>query len=201
MTIWTILEGKTRALTEVCEAVAENRLADAAVTLRDQYPFTPDTIVKRNYGPAHATQVFVRDGFIDRYSGARLVFPPVLRILSVVMPDEFPFHPNWKTDVTHPAYWEIGATIDHLVPVTRGGSDSEANWITTSMALNSAKMNWTLEELGWRLHPPGSLTDWDGLLYWFIRYAERTPVVLSSSSVRQWHRAAVAAVEGCKGGA
>jgi hypothetical protein len=37
------------------------------------------------------------------------------------LPERFPFHPNWKTDVTHPAYWEVSATIDHLTPVTRGG--------------------------------------------------------------------------------
>lgn len=196
MTNRTNLDGKARALTEVCEAVADRRIADAALILRSQYPYAPDPITKRNYGPMQATQVFVRDGFIDRYSGARLVFPPVLRVLSVVMPDDFPYHPNWKTDVTHPAYWEIGATIDHLVPVTRGGSDSEVNWVTTSMALNSAKMNWTLEELGWRLHLPGSYADWDGLMGWFLRYAALVPSVLSNSSVRQWHRAALASVEG-----
>jgi HNH endonuclease len=55
-----------------------------------------------------------------------------------------------------PAFWEVGATIDHVVPVTRGGADDESNWVTTSMARNSAKMNWTLEELGWTLHPPGN---------------------------------------------
>jgi hypothetical protein len=50
---------------------------------------------------------------------------------------KFPFHPNWKTEATHPAYWEVGATIDHMVPVTLGGADEPANWVTTSMARNS----------------------------------------------------------------
>lgn len=195
MAIQTILDDKTLAISEVCEAVAEGRIAHAAETLRDRYAFTPDPIIRRNCGPALAIQVFVRDGFIDRYSGSRLVFPPVLRVLSLVMPDEFPYHPNWKTDVTHRAYWEIGATIDHLVPVARGGTNSKANLVTTSMALSSAKMNWSLEELGWKLHSPGSSADWDGLLHWFLCYATRVPTVLSNNSVRQWHRAAVKAVE------
>ncbi len=121
-----------------------------------------------------STRVFVRDGFLDRYTGERLIFPPVLRVLSIVLPDKFPYHPNWKTVVTHPAFWKVGATIDHVVPVTRGGADDESNWVTTSMARNSAKMNWTLEELGWTLHPPGNFGEWDGLLHWFLEYTATT---------------------------
>ena len=117
----------------------------------------------------------MRDGFIDRYSGDRLIFLPVFRILSAVLPSDFPYHPNWKTDVTHPAYWEIAATVDHLVPVTRGGTDDESNLIATSMAHNFAKMNWTLEELGWHLRRPGDLQKSDGLIHWFRRIHRETP--------------------------
>ncbi|MFF0818704.1 HNH endonuclease [Rhodococcus sp. NPDC003318] len=49
---------------------------------------------------------------------------------------------------THFAYWELFPTIDHIVPVTRGGADDESNWVTTSMLRNSAKAHWTLDELG-----------------------------------------------------
>jgi len=132
----------------------------------------------------------MRDGFQDRYTGERLIFPPVLRLLSAELPEAFPFHPNWKTDVTHPAYWELGATVDHLVPVSRGGRDDESNWVTTSMARNSAKGNWTLEELGWALQPPGDFLAWDGLINWFLQRTEENPRVLASPSMRHWHRAA-----------
>jgi hypothetical protein len=118
------------------------------------------------------------------------VFPPVLRVLSTVLPADFPYHPNWKTDLTHPAYWEVGATIDHVRPVSRGGADDESNWVTTSMARNSAKMNWTLEELGWTLVPSGDFRAWDGLLHWFLSFAARHPEILATASVRHWHRAA-----------
>lgn len=116
----------------------------ASALLQERYPFAPAEITKRRYGLVGSTRDFVRDGFIDRYSGERLLFPPVLRVLSSVLPEAFPYHPNRKTDVTHPAYWEIAATVDHLVPVTRGGIDEQSNLITTSMAHNFAKMNWTL---------------------------------------------------------
>ena len=114
--------------------------------------------------------------------------------IGALLPSEFPYHPNWKTDVTHPAYWEVGATIDHLVPVTRGGPDDESNWVTTSMARNSAKMNWTLDELGWQLHAPGNFAEWDGLMRWFVDTAPTIPVALKNGSIRQWHRAATLAL-------
>jgi hypothetical protein len=152
----------------VCQALRLGDSDTVSSLLKRDYPYAPDQITTRRYGPLESTRVFVRDGFIDRYTGEPLVFPPVLRIISAVLPVDFPFHPNWKTDVTHSAYWEIGATINHLVPVTRGGIDAPSNWVTTSMAHNSAKMNWTLEELGWTLHEPGDFHVWDGLMRWFV---------------------------------
>ncbi len=58
------------------------------------------------------------------------------------------------------------------------------------MARNSAKMNWTLDELGWTLHPPGDVRKWDGMMGWFLEYAKVHPETLTSGAVRQWHRMA-----------
>lgn len=185
---------KISVLAKVCLAISDGELDDASSSLKREYPFAPEPVTKRQYGAMESTRIFVRDGFRDRYTGDRLVFPAVLRALSAVLPQEFPFHPNWKTDLTHPAYWEVGASIDHLVPVSRGGRDDPTNWVTTSMARNFAKMNWTLEELGWKLLPPGDILEWDGLLSWFLRFAESRPDLFTSGSLRQWHRAAQAAV-------
>ena len=179
---------KPDVIAAVCHALSDN--GDAVRILNNNYPFAPAPITRRKYGPVQSTRVFVRDGFIDRYSGHRLIFPPVFRVLSIALPTDFPYHPNWKTDVTHPAYWELGATIDHLNPVTRGGADDESNWITTSMAHNFAKMNWTLDECNLNLFPGGHLNQWDGLIHWFVDYTATNPDSLANSSVRQWLRAA-----------
>jgi hypothetical protein len=181
-------------IAEVCRALAEGASARAAAIVQRDYPFAPAPVTTRRFRPVAYTKAFVRDGFIDRYSGARLVFPPVLRVLSFALPECFPYHPNWKTDRTHPAYWQLSATLDHLVPVTRGGADEESNWVTTSMARNAAKMNWTLEELGWRLHPPGSLSAWDGMLGWFLEYTAAHAEAVVDNAVRQWRRAGAAAL-------
>jgi hypothetical protein len=183
---------KSVVLAAVCDALSKESADMAADILQREYPFLPEPIIRRSYGVQEAIKVFIRDGFIDRYTGQRLVFPPVLRLISLALPTEFPYHPNWKTDVTHGAYWELSATVDHLIPVTRGGADDESNWVTTSMARNSAKANWTLDQLGWTLHPPGDFSAWDGLIGWCLEYTEAHPDLMSSASVRNWCKAAKA---------
>lgn len=187
---------KSIAIAEAC-AVLKSGARDQAISLlKRDYPFAPHPVTKRQYGPLESTRVFVRDGFIDRYTAERLIFPPVLRVISAELPVNFPYHPNWKTDVTHPAYWEVGATVDHLIPVSRGGADDDSNWVTTSMVRNSAKGNWTLAELGWSLQAPGSFKDWDGLIHWFLEYTNDHPKLIAATSMRQWHRAATLAIAG-----
>ncbi|MCY1257589.1 hypothetical protein D9M68_82000 [compost metagenome] len=137
------------------------------------------------------TKVFLRDGFIDRYRGTRLVFPPVLRLLSHYLPGVFPYHKNWKMDKCHPAYWQLLATIDHVIPIARGGSDDETNCACCSMLTNSIKANWTLEELQWTLHPQGDLSEWDGMMRWFLDQVHQHPALLeegpAASYLNRWY--------------
>jgi len=81
-------------------------------------------------------------------------------------------------------------TIDHLVPVARGGPDNENNWITTSMVRNAAKPAFTLEELGWSLHPPGNVAEWDGQTGWFVTRVKVDTSILTDLYLRQWFAAA-----------
>ena len=54
-------------------------------------------------------------------------------------------HIRTEASETHIAFWELFPTVDHLVPVSRGGSDEELNWVTASMLSNQAKAQWTVE--------------------------------------------------------
>jgi len=135
-------------------------------------------------------RIFMRDGFVDRYSGEHLVFPPVLRLLTAAMPTVFPFHRNWKMSDCHVAYWHLMPTVDHIVPIARGGADTDENQVCTSQLRNSAKSNWLLTELGWMLHQPGDIRCWDGLMSDFLKYAQERPEILEDDYVRAWYRAA-----------
>jgi len=91
-------------------------------------------------------------------------------------------------DETHMVYWELFPTLDHLVPVTRGGLDDETNWITTSMVRNSAKSNWTIEELGWKLYDKGNLENWDGLINCFLELTNKNPLYEKNGYIRGWKK-------------
>jgi hypothetical protein len=147
----------------------------------------------RRYTERQSLRVFYRDGFIDRYSGTQLVHPGVLRLLSIVLPEEFPAHPNWDMGKSHFGFWELFPSIDHLVPVARGGADDHTNWVTASMLRNSAKAQWTLDELGWELQPSGDMTVWDGLSSWYTNYLTGHPQLRDDQPyLRRWFTATVA---------
>jgi hypothetical protein len=173
------------------QTLRKGGLAAASNILLAEYPFLAVTPEGRRYTEVQSLHVFMRDGFTDRYSGQRLVFPGVLRLLSRLLPQEVPFHRNWKVAETHPAYWELFPTIDHVLPLSRGGADNDLNWVTTSMVRNAAKANWTLEDLGWTLTPKGSLGEWDGLMGSFLEYVESDGSVLEDAYLRRWHSAGV----------
>ena len=177
---------KAEVIKAVCADLADGNLDRADAILKDKYPFVPITNVGRSYSRAESLSVFYRDGFVDRYSGLRLVFPGSLRILSLRLPKAFPYHKNGKTDECHFAFWELFPTIDHVIPVSRGGKDDETNWVTTSMAKNAAKANFTMEEIDWKLLPRGDVKEWDGQLAWFLAEVKRDPALLDVPYVRDW---------------
>jgi hypothetical protein len=81
---------KAAIIEAVCNAVSRRDEA-AAILAAKQYPFALQANAGRGYSVLEATRVFVRDGFVDRYSGGRFVNPAVLRILFNLFPSEFPF--------------------------------------------------------------------------------------------------------------
>jgi hypothetical protein len=64
------------------------------------------------------------------------------------------------------------------------------------MAHNSAKGNWTLDELGWTLKAPGDFRNWNGLIRWFLNCTQDRPDLTTDASMRQWRHAATLAMKG-----
>ena len=171
------------------------RLAKRVSNRNKRNSTTSKEVTKREYTEVESTSLFITDGFIDRYSGERLVFPGVLRLLSDIFPKDFPHHPNWKSGACHQWYWELYPTVDHVVPVTLEGVDNAANWVTTSMFNNLAKSNTPLDDLGWNIVLRGDFNKWDGLINWFIKYISNNSVFLKKSYIKIWHEAAIKALK------
>lgn len=174
----------------VCHLLDQGEIKAAGRAIDVEYPFVPITKGSRRYTPRQMTRIFLRDGFIDRYRGTQLVYPPTLRLISHYLPNSFPYHKNGKMDKGHIAYWEMFPTIDHIVPVSRGGADNESNWVCCSMISNSIKSCWLLEHLGWELKEPGNLADWDGTFYWFLGHVRKNPSLLVEPYLKHWYYAA-----------
>lgn len=187
----TKMKDKANIIKSICDALSSGNISGASDIARQQYPFFSHPTGTRRFTEAQALRIFVRDGFIDRYSGTHLLFPPVLRVLSFVLPSEFPFHHNWKMNETHQSYWELFPTLDHIIPVARGGADNDENIVSTSMLRNSAKANWILEELGWSLHPPGNMNQWDGMLTWFMKFIDKNKHITQEKYIGRWYKAAL----------
>ncbi len=184
------MNDKAEILRRVLVAFADGEPELARDIASIEYPFSSQQIPGRKCSDDQAVAVFIRDGFIDRYSGTRLIYPGALRLLSRLLPNEFPFHANWKMSECHTMYWELYPTIDHVVPVARGGKDDESNWVTTSMLRNSAKSNWPLAELGWEILPPGDLGEWDGLMNSFVASICDDLSSLVDPFIRRWYNIA-----------
>jgi 5-methylcytosine-specific restriction endonuclease McrA len=112
-----------------------------------------------------------------------------LRVLSLLLEEAFPYHRNWKQSETHPAFWELYPTIDHIVPVARGGADDESNIVTISMVRNSTKSNWLLDEVGWSAQLAPVVPEWDGLVRWFDQTSKAHDRLMNDKVIKQWRKA------------
>ncbi len=181
------INSKSNIIKYLCELLIENKNNEGVDFIKENYPFIEiDKVQSRQYSKYEMMKVFLRDGFIDRYSGERLLFPGLIRLLTLEMPDIFKYHPNWKMTETHMIYWDLFPTVDHIIPIARGGNNQEDNWITTSQLRNSAKSNFTIEELGWELLPNGKLEDWDGLCSIFLTLVNNENIVKKHFSKEDW---------------
>ena len=180
---------KCDVITLACEALSEGQLAKSKEIIKLRYPFDMVGTKQRQYSKAKLLQIFIRDGFIDRYSGEKLIFPGALRVLSELMPKEFPYQEHWKMSECHIAWWQLFPTIDHKVPIARGGNNDIENLVCTSMLRNSAKGNFLLEELKWEMFPSGNYSEWDGMTDWFIQYVNENRDLLKCGYIEEWYKA------------
>ena len=178
---------KSIIISDITSLLLEGNETAAKAVIREEYPHTQVEIEKRAYTMTQKMTQFIRDGFIDRYSGQKLLNPGILKILSHYFPEDFPYHPHWKMTQTHIAYWELTPTLDHVYPIAKGGQDDETNWVTTSMKNNSIKSNYTIDELRWTLYPKGNIAEWDGLTKVFINLVDKDKELLKDNYIRSWY--------------
>jgi hypothetical protein len=178
-----------KAIGDACEFVLNNNLTEAKEIIEKNYKHTFIKYEERLMSSYEKLNIFFNDGFIDRYTGKKLLFPNVLKILSIKLGETFPFHKNWKMSDCHIAYWEYFPTYDHVIPIARGGKDILENIVTTSMKMNSIKSNFLMKEIGLELREKGNINNWNGMLSWYLRYVEKDKKILEDKYILRWHNA------------
>lgn len=161
------------------------------------WPHRIVTRSKRTISDAQKLAVFIADGFRCRYTGDLLLFSGYLTALSHLWPDTFPAHPHGKSDEAHEAYWTHFASVEHLDPISIGGQETEANWITTSMARNQVRSRYSLEALGWSVRPREPKQDWDGGVRIFLNLMDRYPELSTGTwgpYLSRWRKIAAAQI-------
>lgn len=107
--------------------------------------------------------IYARDGWRCRYCGTRVIDRSMRARLHRRLPDVA----RWgaRNADKHTALAALSASLDHIVPHSRGGTNDEPNLVTACNACQFGRGQWTLEEVGFfdpREYPP-VLDEWDGL--------------------------------------
>ena len=166
----------------------QGNISGTRAIIETEYPFQKMVTQQRKYTDKEKINQFKRDGFIDRYTGQKLVNPGVLRVMSYYMPDIFPYHAHWKMEDCHAAYWELVPTVDHIYPIALGGKDNEENWATTSMIHNAIKSNWTLEQLNWKMCDAGNIMEYYGFSTAFVKLVEADENLLKYEYIQRGYK-------------
>lgn len=129
----------------------------------------PNTIPKDsrdcNRMPTESVQrtMFERDGWRCRYCGIKVLSRRARGVLIKTFPTETRWtHPEFKR---HAALYVMAASLDHIVPHSRGGRNDPENFVTACYCCQFGRGQWLLEEV--ELADPRDRIpiagDWDGL--------------------------------------
>lgn len=67
---------------DILEEIKRDNIETGRRIILEEYPFQPTLIHTRQYSEKQKMEQFKRDGFIDRYTGEKLVNPGVLKVIS-----------------------------------------------------------------------------------------------------------------------
>ncbi len=116
--------------------------------------------------PSAATElsIYRRDGWRCRFCGSRVIAKKARVVLCTLFPSEA----RWGrlSSEKHCALGSLAASLDHIIPHARGGSNEEHNLVTACTSCQFGRNQWTLEEVGFtdpRQRAP-IVDSWDGLM-------------------------------------
>ena len=128
-----------------------------------QYPKQDSATGARMPSKSVERQIFLRDGYRCRFCNSRVITKEARDKFRT----ECPQAARWgrTNDEKHFGLATLTATIDHVTPFRRGGTNAPDNLVTACGPCQFGRGHWTLDEVQLedpRLRPP-IIGDWDGL--------------------------------------
>lgn len=142
--------------------------------------------------------VYFRDGWLCSLCRRPTIFPFALKHLAAIVEGSTPVRPlayynaNWRRD-SAPLLDELGACIDHVEALAKGGAHVIENFATACARCNARKSSRAKEEFlkisqPWRVKSKhGEPKHWDGLSSVFVTLARQSKDPLTASE-RAWLR-------------
>ena len=176
-------------LVHACLALEAGSVDAAKKIIERDFPFSRYVKDEKTFTPVEQMKIFMRDGFVDRFTGKRVFLPPVLAVLSNELPETFPCNPNWDRAKTHQAHEMFSAAVKKIIP--SGLSKDTANLVTVSALNKLSRGNATIEDLGQPLLTLDEIASsrWDGMTGWFVNYVHEHKNLLADNKIAAWHKA------------
>jgi hypothetical protein len=124
-----IAGGEERARALLAPIAGQTRLSHPITPMPTLAPaWRPGTGAKtRNPPKAVIAAVWVRDCFTCSYCCRRTIPANINRLVSGRLGASFGYQKTWRSDLTHRRYWDLSTSLDHIEPVSLGGSWSEVS--------------------------------------------------------------------------
>ena len=132
-------------------------------TCYPKYPKVVGSARERMPNKSIERQVFKRDGYRCRFCSSRVILRQARDVFRAALPTAA----RWgrTNDEKHFGLATLTASLDHLLPFGRGGSNDIENLVTACGPCQFGRVHWTLEEV--ELEDPISyapvVDEWDGL--------------------------------------
>lgn len=186
----TIDNSRANVLVHACLALEAGSVDAAKKIIETDFPFSRYIKDEKQLPEAEQMKIFMRDGFVDRFTGKRVFMPAVLVVLGKTMPDVFPYKDtHWDRDQTHQAHEMFTAAVKKIIP--SASAKYERNLVTVSYLTKLSRGNATIEDLGQRLLTLEEIENlrWDGMTDWFVRYVDEHRDLLANTMINKWYTA------------
>jgi 5-methylcytosine-specific restriction endonuclease McrA len=120
--------------------------------------------------------VWKRDHWTCRYCNQPVFFNPTLKIFEEISPGHGYYHPHGKRSIRHSFIDKRTASIDHIIPLKKGGSNSIDNYVTACWDCNLKYGEKTFDEGKPKplpINEDAAKVNWDGFSSLYLKLCKK----------------------------